>query len=125
MSAAAEVDVEDDFDDLTLHDETQNNLLHPVLHSLDTSSLPSYFWRSLASSLSSRVQDIMGRGGVSARTLRSQKDYVRSEIRDCVLQGSKMPQSVLGVVGGKEEVVGNWEREAAVMIGSVVGLMGR
>lgn len=124
-SAAAEVDVEDDFDDLTLHDETQNNLLHPVLHSLDTSSLPSYFWRSLASSLSSRVQDIMGRGGVSARTLRSQKDYVRSEIRDCVLQGSKMPQSVLGVVGGKEEVVGNWEREAAVMIGSVVGLMGR
>ena len=36
-----------------------------------------------------------------------------------------MPQSALGGSGGKEEVVGNWEREAAVMVGSVIGAFGR
>ena len=99
------------------------NLLQPLLHSLDTASLPSYFWRSLASSLSPRVQDILTRGGVSARTLRSNRDRVRDEIRQCVLQGSQMPSGVVGRGGG--QVVGNWEREAAVMVGSVVGALGR
>ena len=99
------------------------NLLQPLLHSLDTSSLPSYFWRSLASSLSSRVQDILNRGGVSARTLRSNKDRVRDAIRECVLQGSQMPSGVMGK--GSGQVLGNWEREAAVMVGSVIGVLGR
>jgi hypothetical protein len=118
----------DDFDDediLTMNEETDENLLDPLLQSLDTSSLPSFFWRSLASSLTSRVQEILNRGGISARTLRSQKEHVRSEIRECVLRGSKMPASVTGVATGKEEIVGNWEREAAVMVGAVVGVMGR
>jgi hypothetical protein len=105
--------------------DSQNNLLTPLLTSLDTASLPSYFWRSLASSLGTRVQEIMNRGGISARTLRSQKDTVRAEIRECVLRGSKMPASVSGAAGGKEELVGNWEREAAVMVGAVVGILGR
>ncbi|KAF2130041.1 hypothetical protein P153DRAFT_375637 [Dothidotthia symphoricarpi CBS 119687] len=90
-----------------------SNFLQPVLHVLDTSSLPSYFWRSLASNLSPRVQEIMNRGGVSARTLRSNKDRVRDAVRECVMRGSQ-------VVGGKGSV-GSWEREAAVMVGSVVG----
>ena len=117
----------EDLDANTGTEEGQKgNLLDPLLQALDTSSLPSYFWRSLASSLSSRVQDILTRGGVSARTLRTQKDFVRSEIRECVLRGSKMPQSLLGTgPGGKEEIVGNWEREAAVMVGSVIGALGR
>ena len=119
--------VTEDLDDDTGTEEgKKGNLLDPLLQALDTSSLPSYFWRSLASSLSSRVQDILTRGGVSARTLRTQKDFVRSEIRECVLRGSKMPQSLLGTgPGGKEEIVGNWEREAAVMVGSVIGALGR
>ena len=105
---------------------TKDNLLNPLLHALDTSSLPSYFWRSLASSLNTRVQEIMNRGGISARTLRTQKDVVRNEIRECVLRGSRMPESLLGTgPGGKEEIVGNWEREAAVMVGSVIGALGR
>jgi Golgi transport complex subunit 5 len=123
-NAKAGMDIaEEEIEDVPHEDE--DNLLDPLLHSLDTSSLPSYFWRSLASSLTARVQDIVNRGGVSARTLRTQKDMVRAEIRECVLRGSKMPQSVLGTGSGGEEVIGNWEREAAVMVGSVIGALGR
>jgi len=102
---------------------SQSNLLQPLLHFLDTASLPSYFWRTLASSLPPRVQDILRSGGVSARTLRSNKDRVRDEIRQCVLQGSQMPSGVMG--RGSGQVVGNWEREAAVMVGSITGALGR
>ncbi|KAK0308849.1 Conserved oligomeric Golgi complex subunit [Friedmanniomyces endolithicus] len=101
---------------------TPTNLLHPLLHHLDTSSLPSYFWRSLASQLTSRVNEILSRGGVSARTLRTNKDRVRDMIRECVDRGSRLPGSGSSEEGGK---VGGWEREAAVMMGSVIGPLGR
>ena len=103
------------------------NFLTLLLHAFDTASLPSYFWRSLASSLSTRVQEILSRGGVAARTLRSQRDAVRTEIRECVLRGSRLPRTVAltSATSKADEVVGNWEREAAVMVGSVVGLLGR
>lgn len=105
---------------------TNNNFLHPLLRHLDTSSLPSYFWRSMAGQLSSRVQEILNRGGVSARTLRTNRDRVREAIRECVDRGTQLPVSGLGA-GSKREggKVGNWEREAAVMVGSVVGVLGR
>jgi hypothetical protein len=97
------------------------NFLTPLLRHLDTSSLPSYFWRSLAGQLSSKVQEILNRGGVSARTLRSNKDKVREAVRDCVERGSRLPTTAAGL---REGVVrGNWEREAAVMVGSIVGVM--
>lgn len=98
------------------------NFLRPLLQSLDTSSLPSYFWRSLASALSPRVQEIMNKGGVSARTLRSNRDRVREAIRDCVNRGSQLP-----AFGGRGKggMVGHWEREAAVMVGAVIGVLGR
>lgn len=99
------------------------NLLQPLLQSLDTSSLPSYFWRSLASALSSRVQEIINRGGVSARTLRSNRERVRDEIRECVLRGSQLPASTFG--RARSVTGGNWEREAAVMVSSVIGVLGR
>jgi hypothetical protein len=108
----------------------QTNFLSPLLSHLDTSSLPSYFWRSLASQLSSRVQEILNRGGVSARTLRSNKEKIREAVRDCVDRGSRLPQQ--GLAGHGEltsfaslAVRKNWEREAAVMVGSIVGVMGR
>ncbi|KAJ9268518.1 hypothetical protein DTO212C5_5480 [Paecilomyces variotii] len=113
---------------------TTDNLLQPLLQSLDTSSLPSYFWRSLASSLRSRVHDIVSRGGVSARTLKSNGDRLRAELRECVLRGSQLPAaSVLGREKGLSKrdatdqpvVVGNWEREAAVMVGAVVNTLGK
>ncbi|KAL4979332.1 Golgi transport complex subunit 5-domain-containing protein [Aspergillus desertorum] len=104
---------------------SRDNLLTPLLNTLDTSSLPSYFWRSLASSLSPRVQEIVSRGGVSARTLRSNRDRLKKEIRECVLRGSQLPAS-LGMEKQIQNLTqGNWEREAAVMIGSVVGVLER
>ncbi|KAK3620456.1 Conserved oligomeric Golgi complex subunit [Elasticomyces elasticus] len=104
----------------TKQDDQITNLLQSLLHHLDTSSLPSYFWRSMAGQLTGRVNDILARGGVSARTLRTNKDRVRDMIRDCVDRGTRLPGSTEN--GGK---VGNWEREAAVMVGSVVGPLGR
>ncbi|KAI5236867.1 P-loop containing nucleoside triphosphate hydrolase protein [Aureobasidium subglaciale] len=90
--------------------------LGPLLAALDTSSLPSYFWRSLASSLAPRVQEIIARGGVSARTLKTNRDKVRDAVRECVHRGSQLPSSA-----GSKKVIGNWEREAAVMVGSIIG----
>ncbi|KAK4549299.1 hypothetical protein LTR36_007758 [Oleoguttula mirabilis] len=102
------------------------NFLHPLLRHLDTSSLPSYFWRTLASQLSARVTDILARGGVSARTLRSNRERVREMVRECVDRGSQLPVSALALGGGGgRRPGGNWEREAAVMVGSVVGPLQR
>lgn len=95
-----------------------SNFLRPLLAALDTSSLPSYFWRSLAEGLAGRVSDLVARGGVNARALRSQRDKVRESIRDCVFKGSQGP-------GGARGREGAWEREAAVMVGSVIGALGR
>ncbi|KAK1072335.1 Conserved oligomeric Golgi complex subunit [Friedmanniomyces endolithicus] len=105
----------------TSPEATTTNLLHPLLHHLDTSSLPSYFWRSMASQLTGRVNEILSRGGVSARTLRTNRDRVRDMIRECVDRGSRLPGSS-SEEGAK---VGGWEREAAVMVGSVIGPLGR
>lgn len=99
--------------------KAHSNFLQPLLQALDTSSLPSYFWRSLASNLSPRVQELMNRGGVSARTLRSNKDRVRDAIRECVNRGSQLPGAPLNK--GKAVMAGSWEREAAVMVGSIMG----
>ena len=101
------------------------NFLTPLLRHLDTSSLPSYFWRSMAGHLSSRVQDILSRGGVSARTLRTNRDRVRDALRECVDRGSQLPVS--GLTSARKEAgkVGNFEREAAVMVQSILGPLQR
>ena len=114
----------------TENESSNSNLLRPLLISLDTSSLPSYFWRSMASQLSARTAKIMRDGGVSARTLRSNRDKVREAIRECVVRGSRLPVSRDGKTGSSRRgdsagMVGNWEREAAVMVGSVLNAVGR
>jgi hypothetical protein len=96
------------------------NFLQPLLTSLETGSLASYFWRTLAGGLSTKVMEIMNKGGVSARTLRSNRNGVRDAIRECVVRGSQTPSGM-----EKKGVEGNWEREVAVMVGSVVGTLGR
>lgn len=105
------------------------NLLQPLLQALDTSSLPSYYWRSLASSLTSRVQEIINRGGTSARTLRSNRDRLRAEIKECVMRAARVSATSLLAEKGRTSTdtvtVGNWEREAAVMVSAVVGPLGR
>lgn len=99
------------------------NFLHPLLASLETGSLVSYFWRTLAGGLSNNVQDIMNKGGVSARTLRSNKNSVKDAIRDCVIRGSQHPSGTGVKVQGRPEE--RWDREVAVMVGSIVGSLGR
>ena len=94
----------------TKKDTDTDNLLQCLLRHLDTSSLASYFWISMASSLTSRVQEILTRGGVSGRTLRSNKNHVRDAVRECVGRGYR--------VKGQAQK-GTGEREAAVMVGSV------
>jgi len=96
--------------------QTCSNFLQPLLQALDTSSLPSYFWRTLASNMTPRVQELMNRGGVSARTLRSNKDRVKDMVRDCVNKGSQLPSAL-----SSKTITMTWEREAAVMVGSIVG----
>jgi hypothetical protein len=112
-------------DDGDVDDDSKNNLLQPLLHALDTSSLPSYYWRSLASSLPARVQEIVNRGGVSARTLRSNRERLRTDLRDCVIRGSQLPSNLSKGRAGGAVMRGNWEREAAVMVSSVVNALGR
>jgi hypothetical protein len=97
------------------------NFLQPLLTRLETGSLASYFWRTLAGGLSAKVLEIVNKGGVSARTLKSNRNSVKDAIRECVVKGSQVPSSV----GGKANGVGEWEREVAVMVGSVVGSLGR
>lgn len=96
----------------------KSNLLEALLVALDTSSLPSFFWRSLAEGLASRVSEIMGRGGAVGRSLKAQKEKLRESIRECVLRGSQGPGSMRAREGA-------WEREAAVMVGSILGAVGK
>lgn len=100
------------------------NFLVPLLNSLETASIPSYFWRSLASSLSPKVQELVQRGGVQARTLKSNRNSVRDAIRECVVRGSQPPAGA--VTSSKTKGRGEgWEREVAVMVAAVMGHLGR
>jgi hypothetical protein len=101
------------------------NFLLPLLSSLETGSLASYFWRTLAGHLSTKVMEIVNKGGVSARTLRSNKNSVRDAIKECVVRGSQPPAGIGGVKSKGDNTEKTWEREVAVMVGSVVGALGR
>ena len=109
-----EMVVRDEFEDeeeSVVVQEKRESLLEVLLGALDSEALASWFWRSLAAQMGSKVNEVLNRGGVAARTLRSNKEMIRNEVRECVARGSR--------VAGVE--VGNWEREAAVMVGSILG----
>ena len=94
------------------------NLLAHLLDALDTASLPSYFWRSLAGDIGARVQELLGRGGVGARQLRAHRDTLRVTLREAVVKGC---EGALGADGREVHGGGGWEREVGVMVGSVLG----
>jgi hypothetical protein len=104
--------------------QRQVSLLQLLLTYLETASLPSYFWRTMAGSLTSRVQEIVNRGGVVARTLKTNKSNVGDAIRQAVSKGCQPPSALSGGKS-KEKAEANWDREAAVMVGSVVNTLGR
>ncbi|KAI1817665.1 Golgi transport complex subunit 5-domain-containing protein [Poronia punctata] len=112
------------------HASEKNNILQPLLAYLETGSLASYFWRSMASGLAPKVQEIVNRGGVSARTLKTNKNTVGEAIREAVIRGSRLPSTVAPAKGraaknDPEKSGGEWDREVAVMVGSVVNHLGR
>jgi hypothetical protein len=113
----------------TARGSSSGNLLQPLLAHLETGSLASYFWRTLASSLATRVQEIMNRGGVSARTLKTNRGAVSDAIKDCVVRGSQVPNAIAATTTAKGKRAGakapSWDREVAVMVGAVVGNLGR
>lgn len=109
-----------------LPDIPQQNLLRPLLAHLETGSLASYFWRSVAGGVATRVQEISHRGGVAARTLRSNRAEVAEAIRECVTTGCRVPGALVsGKSKRREEKEGRWDREIAVMVGSVANNLGR
>ncbi|UNI16552.1 Conserved oligomeric Golgi complex subunit [Purpureocillium takamizusanense] len=101
------------------------NLLQPLLSYLETGSLASYFWRTMAGSLATRVQDIVSRGGVVARTLKTNKGNVGDAIRLAVVKGCQRPGALSTGKGKGKTGEANWDREVAVMVGSVVNNLGR
>ncbi len=96
----------------------QRNLLPPILAALETSNLTGFFWRSLAGTLAPRVNELVSKGGPTARGLRQHREEIRDMVRDAVERGCA------GVEGGKERR-GEFEREVAVMVGAVTGPLGR
>ncbi|SPQ25627.1 e329b030-9501-407b-bac1-7673d2003618 [Thermothielavioides terrestris] len=107
------------------------NMLQPLLSYLETGSLASYFWRTMAGSMAPRVQEIMAKGGVPARTLRTNRQSVSEAIRECVIRGSQLPGPMAAAARGKPKATERdtgakqWEREVAVMVGSIVNSIGR
>ncbi|KAK6495190.1 hypothetical protein TWF481_003216 [Arthrobotrys musiformis] len=90
------IDVSDDSDDEVTgtggasagnKKDAQETLLTPLLSSLDTPSLTTHFFRTLASNLDPRVREIMSKGGLAAKNLRDSRDKVRNGLRDCVIRG--------------------------------------
>lgn len=106
-----------------LPQKKHTTLLQSLLAHLETGSLPSYFWRTMASNMTSRVQDIMNRGGVVARTLKSNKTNVGDAVRQAVLKGCEAPSAMTSSKVKTRE--GNWDRESAVMVSSIVNQLGR
>jgi hypothetical protein len=106
------------------------NLLQPLLSQLETGSLASFFWRTMAGGVSVRVQEIISRGGVAARTLRTNKTMVGDAVAETVAAGSAAPSppSSLTNLTKPDKARPNdnkWEMETAVMVGSVVNNLGR
>jgi hypothetical protein len=107
------------------------NMLQPLLAHLETGSLASYFWRTMASNMAPRVQEIVAKGGVSARTLKTNRQSVGEAIKECVVRGSQLPSAVAAAAKGKSKAgepdrhAKHWEMEVAVMVGSIVNNLGR
>ncbi|KAK4066107.1 uncharacterized protein Triagg1_8175 [Trichoderma aggressivum f. europaeum] len=102
----------------------QHSLIQLLLSRFETSSLVSYFWRTMASNISTRVQEIASRGGIVARTLRTNKNVVGDAIRQAVVKGGQTPD-VFSSSKKKPSVETSWDREIAVMMGSVLNNIGR
>lgn len=108
-----------------LPSQQPQSLLKPLLAHLETDALASYFWRSVARGAATRVQEISNRGGAVARTLRSNRVEVGEAIRECVVRGCRLPGALASGKNKRWEPDARWDREVAVMVGSVANNIGR
>lgn len=96
----------------------RKNLLDPLLEQLDTTSLQTMFFRSVAAGLEPRIRDVLARGGANARILRGAKERLRNSLRACVERGIGAGSSPLAAEQRASEF------EVAVMVGAA-GSLGR
>jgi len=131
MINKADVEVSSKNDDpsqlSTEHEEHEQSLLTPLLITLDTSSLPTHFFRTLASNLDPRVREILNRGGVNAKTLREQRERIRAGLRECVLKGVSMGSNSNTSFSNRDSnsdksTVRGMEGLVAMMVGAVKSL---
>ncbi|CCU74838.1 unnamed protein product [Blumeria hordei] len=99
--------------------DPSQNLLQPILACLEIKSLTSWFWRTLAEGLTTKVTELVNKGGVSVRNLRNNKNSIRDAIKDCVKRGVQLAGTTETIPESK------WEREVAVMVGSLMGPLGK
>ena len=95
----------------------EKTLLDSVLDALDTPSLQSRFFRSLATGLEPRVREVVNRGGANARILKGAKERLRNALKGTVERG------LVGLEGEKQ--MGGLDLAVAVMLGAVGSLGGR
>ncbi|KAF3934671.1 hypothetical protein ABW20_dc0104241 [Dactylellina cionopaga] len=103
----------------------KETLLSPLLVSLDTPSLTTHFFRTLASNLDPRVREIMSKGGLAAKNLRDSRDKVRNGLRDCVIRGVNAGNAVgsgASVSGGVPTDGKGLEGLVGMMFGAVASL---
>lgn len=73
--------------DVDANTREDGSLLSQLLSELDTTTLPTLFFRNLASGLESLVRNVLARGGIAARGLRAGKDKLREGLQGVVERG--------------------------------------
>ena len=73
--------------DADTREDGPGSLLSQLLSELDTTTLPTLFFRNLASGLEPLVRNVLARGGIAARGLRSGKDKFREDLQGAVDRG--------------------------------------
>jgi hypothetical protein len=107
--------------------QTSSSLLPDILDTLDTPSLVSYFWRSLASNLSKKIADLAHQRPAVARYMRNSRNTLREGVSNMILRGSRLSDSgSTGAAafikeGAQSKQQQRWDREIAVMTGAIVG----
>ena len=113
------------------------SLLSQLLSELDTSTLPTLFFRNLASGLESLVRNVLAKGGIAARGLRAGKDKLREGLQGVVDRGltgevdegtayTSERRRRIGRTGKRKRKQGEREVGVGVLIGGIErGFLGK
>ena len=101
-------------------DFSPQSLLELLLMDLETTSLPSFYWLTMAGLLTTSMQDLVNRGGQNIRILKASREKLKECIRNCVIRSYTVPLASMESASLVAQPR-TWEREAAVMIGAILG----